>query len=112
MLRIVAKRVEAMQSDFLAGVTAHLLKKARRARQSEDAAIRKGQSLGPTLWADASKRILRVPGKELLSAINRELQAAGYDAVAARTLAQRLREGEIDPEIKSLLLQIERGLAH
>ena len=107
---IINKSIVAMESDFLTGVTTHLLKKARRARQSEEAAIKKGQKLGAALWADTSRRLLRVPGKELLAAINTELQSAKLKAVAARSLAHRMREAEIDAEVKSLLLKIDAGL--
>jgi hypothetical protein len=107
---IIHNSIVAMESDFLTGVTTHLLKKAKRARESEEAAIKTGQKLGSTLWAEKSKQVLRVPGKELLSAINTELQAAGHKAVAARSLASRMREAEIDSEVKSLLLKIEAGI--
>jgi hypothetical protein len=107
---IVNRCVANLEVEFLGGVTTHMLKKARRKRESEDVAIRKGQRVGPALWADEGQRVLRVPGKELLSAINAELQRAGANAVAARTLAQRMRDFEIDIEIKSLLNKIESGL--
>lgn len=107
---IINRCVAAMEPEFLGGVTTHMLKKARRARQSEDDAIKKGQRIGPALWADEAKRVLRGPGKELLAGINTELQASGHKAVAARTLAQRMRDSEIDAEIKSLLNNIEAGL--
>ncbi|MEN3282727.1 MAG: hypothetical protein V7607_3867 [Solirubrobacteraceae bacterium] len=106
---IMAKCIAAMEPDFLTGVTTHLLKKARRTRQPDEAAIKEGQRIGPALWADKSRRVLRVPGKELLSAINTALQAANHKAVAARNLAQRMRETEIDAEVKSVLSKIETG---
>lgn len=107
---IVERVVRDAEPEFLSGVTTHMLKTARRRRESEEAAIRKGQRVGPLLWADESKRVLRPPGKEMLAAINAELQADGHSAVAARALAQRMRATEVDPEVRTVLARIERTL--
>lgn len=107
---IISHCVAELEPEFLGGVTTHMLKKARRSRTSESDAIKKAQRIGPALWADETTRVLRGPGKELLSAINTELQAAGHRAVAARNLAQRMRDPEIDAEVRTLLTKIEAGL--
>lgn len=62
-------------------------------------------------WEDEQGRCLLCPAKDVLSALNRDLQTAGHRPVSARTLAKRMRRDEIAPEMLNLLSRIEEELA-
>jgi hypothetical protein len=61
-------------------------------------------------WTDMAYRLRVCPGKDVLSSLNRSLQAAGFKSVSARALARRLRVAEIPAEMVTVLRNIEQSL--
>lgn len=62
-------------------------------------------------WADRSWRLSMAPPKDVLSAVNRSLQASGGKAVSARNLSTRIRSEEVAPEMKQLLRRIDGAIS-
>jgi hypothetical protein len=58
-------------------------------------------------WATSAGRLALCPGKELLSGINRRLQAAGFETFSNTRLIDAMRPDEIDHEIVTVLDLIE-----
>ncbi|MGW6743090.1 ATP-dependent nuclease [Streptomyces sp. NPDC055025] len=59
-------------------------------------------------WKRSDFRYSICPPKEVMAAVNRELQNRGYKSVAFDTIAKYAKAGEIHPEMIALLDKIER----
>ncbi|MFC7931746.1 ATP-dependent nuclease [Streptomyces cinereoruber] len=59
-------------------------------------------------WARPEFRYSICPPKEVMSAVNRELQGRGYKAVAFDSISKYATVGEIHPEMAELLRSIDR----
>jgi hypothetical protein len=62
------------------------------------------------LWSEESNRINLCPAKQVLSQLNRRIQAAGSKAVSASALAKELRKDEIAGEMVTLVKEIEEDI--
>lgn len=60
-------------------------------------------------WKTIPDRVAVCPGKELLAAINRRLQAEGYSAVSTAALAEAFGADEIPSEVVHVLDRIEEA---
>ena len=56
-------------------------------------------------------RLYACPAKDVLSGLNRRLQAGGRKAVTASALSSKMRADEIPPEMRDLLLELNGQLA-
>ena len=62
-------------------------------------------------WEDEERRLQLCPPKDLLTDLNRDLQADGYRPTTARALGSTLTEKEIPEELADELLRVERALS-
>lgn len=58
-------------------------------------------------WADVSHRLQFSPPKQVISALNQRLQAAGFNTVSISGIARALRVSEIPKEMVAILREIE-----
>ena len=63
------------------------------------------------IWSSPKNRLGRVPGKDLLTSLNRHLQSTGQSAISARRLAAAFRPNEIDTEMVTVILEVEARLS-
>jgi len=61
-------------------------------------------------WKDPLYRLYKSPAKDILSAVNRELQVGGYRTVTSRGLATAHRIEEIAPEMAGVLRRVEEAV--
>jgi hypothetical protein len=59
-------------------------------------------------WSDGSERLKLCPAKEILSRLNSRLQTRGQPTVSFKAIANTLRAGEIDDELKVVLNRVQR----
>ena len=63
-----------------------------------------------TLWANETRRLDLCPAKNVLSQLNRRLQADGMKAVSGVGLAREIRRAEIAGEMATLINEIEEQI--
>jgi hypothetical protein len=63
------------------------------------------------LWKDVPRRLEIVPPKQLLSAVNKELQLRKFKAVSFEKLASSLELSEIPAEMRGAILRVETALS-
>jgi hypothetical protein len=60
-------------------------------------------------WTDPEERLWACPGKDVISELNKRLQAAHFKAVSAKALSRALLPEEIPSELSAALLTIHRA---
>lgn len=58
-------------------------------------------------WSDSSERLKLCPAKEILSKLNFRLQTREQSTVSFKAIANTLRPGEIDDEVKAVLNRVQ-----
>jgi hypothetical protein len=93
-------------------VAARMLVERQRAAKKDHAVqtAERGTADFAQLWKQPGRRLELCPPKEVLTELNKLLEADGYATVSVRQLARRLRKDEIPDEMVEVLSKIEDAL--
>lgn len=107
---LIDAEVESLRSKVQARVTSAYLESASGSGTASTTVIERATEEFERRWADRRSRLAMVPGKDVLSSINRALEKRGAKTPSVRALAADLGPADVSDEVRSLLLQIERTL--
>ncbi|MER7704808.1 ATP-binding protein [Kitasatospora sp. NPDC097605] len=115
LVRCPIGEIESILDGIMVGmedkITARLLFERQEAEKSTGRSVATINEAGLVefrqKWAKSSYRYNFCPPKEVLSTLNRELQARSLKATSFEAISSNARPDELDPEMVSLLRQIE-----
>ena len=105
--RELADLLSGFEEDLYSGVAAAMDRRLRRRRVDAKDIAKLAKRAADTIWSDPTTLCDACPGKEVISRLNARLQGAGHRTVRPRQLADRLRAGEVPPEMRDILLKVD-----
>ena len=106
---IIAEAAASMREAAIASTAGALAEEGRTRGLDYSTVFKNASKLVDAYWDDPAERIRRLPGKELLSALNRALQAEHFRTVSAVRLATILLPEEIDYEVARVIRRAVRA---
>jgi predicted ATP-dependent endonuclease of OLD family len=102
-------RLDAVTADLKDSVTERAaFERVKDAKPGDRAAIRERVVREfDTIWSDPRLRLAACPPKEVLSRVNRALEAEGKKALTFQRLARTMKRDDVPDEVKNLLLRID-----
>lgn len=110
VLEMLSGVTSAMTDDVVSQLLAHRHNHQKSTGRDVATVISAGMSELNTKAIDLDWRLARYPGKEIVKALNRELQGSHFKTVSAKKLAQSLRVAEIPAEMSDWLQQVESAV--
>jgi energy-coupling factor transporter ATP-binding protein EcfA2 len=111
MTRLLASTTEEMYEHILFQFVAAAKQDNPGERHLADATI--GERFVPwlrELWSNPTDRLYRCPAKDVLSAVNRDLAAAGHRTLTFTGIIRQLQAHEVPEEMVDLIRSINRRL--
>jgi ABC-type cobalamin/Fe3+-siderophores transport system ATPase subunit len=108
---LLSEVTSKMTGPVRARLLAELIDPGRKSSDSEVSRIEAGLDLIDGWSSDPEWRLRRYPAKEILSALNRELEAQASVTVSRARLARTMRPDEIAPEMADFLRDVESSLS-
>lgn len=100
------EHAEELRHESFAQMQARYIEGWPRDRSSTEA-LAAASKAWEELWDSPEERVFRSPGKELFGRLSSSLQAEGHRGVSARTASRSIRSIEVDPEMISLIRNID-----